>query len=347
MVRKKVISLFITILCLGVLLTIGVTFLYKGKASPEKKDPPSKQVFVPKEEPKVKVIDLDSDTRPIGLMISNEGLSWQHAGLQEAFLVYEIIVEGGETRLLAFFKDVEALMVGPIRSSRHYFLDYALENDAVYLHHGFSPQAERDIKALGINNINGTQADGHIFWREPPKNSYQNLFTDLQKVKKRIKEKNYRLTSQAEPLLDYAVESVKLSGDNAKEASDIRINYSWLHYVEYKYDPDSLSYKRYTRGIKHLDRNTNKQYTAKNIIVYQVNNYSLNDNSGKGRQGLNNIGKGNGYYITEGMAIPITWEKKSRASKTIYQDMDGNVLKVNDGNTFIHIQPVNQKLLIS
>ena len=76
-----------------------------------------------------------------------------------------------------------------------------------------------------------------------------------------------------------------------------------------------------------------------------VNN--LNDGSGKGRQGLDNIGSGTGYYISEGYAVPITWEKKDRASQTIYKFEDGSKLKVNDGNTFIQIQPKGETLSIS
>ena len=43
---------------------------------------------------------------------------------------------------MAVFKGSDADKVGPMRSSRHYFLDYALENDAIYAHIGWSPQAQ-------------------------------------------------------------------------------------------------------------------------------------------------------------------------------------------------------------
>ena len=106
-------------------------------------------------------------------------------------------------------------------------------------------------------------------------------------------------------------------------------------------------YLRFINGVAHKDRITGKQYTAKNIITYKVHNYTLNDGYSGGRQGLNNIGSGEGYYISEGYAIPITWEKKSRSSKTIYKvKATGKELVVNDGNTFIQIQPDNQTLTI-
>ena len=71
-----------------------------------------------------------------------------------SYIIYEMVVEGGITRYLALFKDVNVERIGTIRSSRHYYLDYALENDAIYVHWGWSEFAQRDISTLGINNIN-------------------------------------------------------------------------------------------------------------------------------------------------------------------------------------------------
>ena len=99
--------------------------------------------------PKVKIYNMESKTRPFAIMIDNEKGAWkQQTGLQQAYLVYEIIVEGGITRLLAIYKDQDVSKIGPVRSARHYYLDYALENDAVFTHFGYSPQALNDIKAL-------------------------------------------------------------------------------------------------------------------------------------------------------------------------------------------------------
>ena len=91
---------------------------------------------------------------------------------------------------------------------------------------------------------------------------------------------------------------------------------------------------------------TGEQYTAKNIIIYTVQNYTLNDGDNKGRQDINNIGSGNGYYVSGGFYIPITWEKKSHKDQTVYKYMDGTELKVNDGNTFILICPKNAVITI-
>ena len=86
-------------------------------------------------------------------------------------------------------------------------------------------------------------------------------------------------------------------------------------------------------------------FTAKNIITYQVKNYTIYGDD-KGRQTLDNIGSGEGWYISNGYAVPITWKKSSRASKTKYNYLSGEEVKVNDGNTYIQIQPSGRDLTI-
>ena len=85
--------------------------------------------------------------------------------------------------------------VGPIRSSRHYFLDYALENDAIYVHFGWSPQAQSDISKYKINNINGISEDGTTFWRVKDKSAPHNAVTSTKKIMESAKSKKYKSDS--------------------------------------------------------------------------------------------------------------------------------------------------------
>ncbi len=336
-------NIFATILFIS-LAILGISVLINDDSNVELE--PSK----PKEEPiveekKLKIIDEDSDTRPIAIMINNHHSAWPQSGLQDAYLVYEIVAEGGITRMLAIYKDATTEKIGSIRSSRHYYLDYALENDAIYVHFGWSPQAQSDISSLGINNINGMSDAG--FWRDKTLNraTEHTAFTSIEKLNNVIKNKNYRSTSNKDTLLNYSIDEIDLSTmEDAIVANDITIKYSNYHTTSYEYDQENKVYLRSMSGKENIDLVTKKQYTVKNIITYKLKNYSLGDS--KGRQELENIGKGEGYYITNGYAVPITWEKTSRSSQTVYRYKNGKEINVNDGNTYIQIQPVNQKLEI-
>lgn len=302
-----------------------------SEPEPESEPEPVKQVQIYK-----------GNDRPIAVMIDNHNGAWPQAGLNNAYMVYEIIVEGGETRLMALFKGQNLATIGPVRSSRHYFLDYAMENDAMYVHYGWSPQAQSDISKFGINNINGITESSDIFWRSKEKSSPHNAVTSTEKILKSANAKKYRTTSTKESVLNYTTDEVELTSETV--ANKVVIPHSDLQKVSYEYDAENKVYKRYARNKAQNDWTTGEAVKTKNIIITLCDNYTLSDGENKGRQGLKNIGTFNGYYITNGKAIKIQCTKSDRSSQTVYKDLDGNIINVNDGNTFVHICPTSAKI---
>lgn len=294
---------------------------------------------------KIKIVDQFSKSRPIAVMINNNHQAWPHAGLDDAYITYEIIAEGGITRLMAVFKDKDTAKIGSVRSSRPYYLDYALENDAIYVHFGYSEDAKNDIKSLGVNNINGLTDEG-AFWRDTSlkKAREHTAFTSMEKIKKYAESKGYIRDTNKDLLLKYSVNEIDLSEkEEAIKADKVFMKYSYYTDSSYEYDSENKVYKRFMSGIAHVDAITGKQYTYKNIIITPIRNRSYDS---YGRQKLDNIGSGDGYFITNGYAVPITWTKESRSSQTVYKYKNGEEIIVNDGNTFIQITPVGQEIKI-
>lgn len=346
--RKLKKSVKIVFLLLGILILVGGYFGYNKyfKSKDNNIDKKDKPVEVKK----LQIIDEDSNTRPIAVMINNNHNAWPHAGLQESFLNYEIIAEGGITRIMALFKDVEVLdKIGSVRSSRPYYLDYALESDAIYAHWGGSEQAYKDIKSLDIDNIDAIRYEGKYFFRDRKANKqYEHTgFTKMSMLKDAIKDLGYKTTTTKGNVFNYSVDSIKISEmEDAIKADKILIDYSNYHDTSYIYDEENKVYKRFMSDKEHIDAVTKEQYTAKNIITYKVKNSDAGQ--GYGRQKLNNITSGEGYFITEGYAVPITWKKTSRSSKTIYKyKSNEEEIKLNDGNTWVQIQPMDRDLEIT
>lgn len=343
--KKSIIIIIISILGL---IGIGVTIGFFAKKNEQKNKLPINETQSEKvEEKKVQIVDMDSTSRPYAVMINNINVARPlQSGLQDAYIIYEMIVEGGITRYMALFLDQETTRIGSVRSARHYYLDYALENDAIYVHHGQSSQAEEDFSKLSLDRI---VVDGSkTGWRDKSLkvSSEHTLFTSIEKLNNGLSGK--RTTRNKDLLLKYSADSIDLeSKKDSKIANNVSIKYSNATTTSYEYDAENKVYKRYVNGKEHTDYVTKNQYTFKNIITYQVKNSDINDGWNKGKQTLDNIGSGTGYYISEGIAVPITWEKKTRDSQTIYKFADGEKLIVNDGNTFIQIQPQGQKLTIS
>ena len=292
------------------------------------------------EEPKT----LSGDSRPIAVMIDNNINAMPQAGLLEADIIYEIIVEGGESRLMLILQDKDLDKIGPIRSARHYFLDYALENDAIYVHYGWSPQAQSDIASLGVNNINGIYESSTDFWRVSDKYAPHNAVTSTEAILEIANREGYRTWKNKDNVLNYVVDEVEL--EDGETANTITIPYSVGNVVKYEYDEDLKEYVRYSRGEKQVDWDTGKTVTTKNIIIEKAENWTLNDGSGKGRQELNNIKELDGYYITNGKSIEITCDKTSRSGQTVYRDLEGNEINVKDGKTFIQICPIDADITI-
>lgn len=347
--NNKKVKVSVIVATISIILVIGVALLLFLGSKKDSTLPKitKKNSSTPMIESNLKIVDLNSKTRPYAIMINNLGVARPlQSGLQDAMIIYEMIVEGGLTRYMAVFQDQNTERIGSIRSARHYFLDYALENDAIYVHHGNSPQAAADFKTLNIDRISVDASK--TGWRDKSLNvsTEHTLFTNIAKLNNGVG--NKRKTRNKDFLLNYSETPVDLSTkEGAIKANNIEITYSGSVKSSYEYDESAQNYKRSVNGKAHTDYVTKKQYTFKNIITYQVSNTSLNDGSGKDRQTLDNIGSEEGYYITNGYAVPITWSKSSRSSQTVYKYKDGTEIDVNDGNTFIQIQPKGKNLIIN
>ena len=302
-----------------------------------------------KEESKLKIVDKNSKSRPYAVMINNHPTARAyHSGLQDAYIIYEITVEGGLTRYMALFKDQNTEIIGSVRSARHYFLDYALENDAYYVHWGWSPQAQNDISSLRVNNINGLTYEGVYFYRDKELGiSLEHTgYTSMELLNKAVEKLKYRTDTDKDLLLNYSIDKVDLNNiDNNQKADTVTIKYSNSITDKYEYDKENEYYLRYVNGKAHKDYRTGNQYHFKNIITYKVSNSTIAGDE-KGRQNLNNIGTGEGYYISNGYSVPIKWSKSARDAQTKYTYFDGTEIDVNDGNTFINIIPTSGNITI-
>lgn len=294
---------------------------------------------------KVDIIDENSKTRPYAIVINNTPVAVKvQTGLNKAYLVYEIPTEGNTSRLMALYKDVEEdFTIGTIRSSRHNFIDYALESDAIFIHYGWSHYAQDDEKKGSINFINGLF--DAPFWRDNPENlaSEHTAYTSIAKLKENIKNKGFETEANDTILLNYNVEDVNLSQySNSRQAKKVDIKYGgYGNITTFEYDETNKIYYRMEDNNYCIDHKTKEKVNTKNIIVQKINYSVCSDNK---YWDLKTIGSGEGYFITNGYAVPITWKKDSRKGKTKYYYKDGTEIEVSDGRTYIEIETTNQGL---
>lgn len=337
--KNKLLMLLLIIIVIAMGVLLGMRYVSQNNdVDIEVGNIESKEETKIVEEKKVKI--WNGDSRSVAVVIDNVGEALPQAGINDAAIVYEVTVEGQLTRLLAIYKDVKDVTktIGPVRSARPVFIDYALENDSIFTHFGYSPKAEKEITQLKINNVNGLVADS-VFSRTSEKSAPHNAMATMEKILTYAKNKGYRMTTEKRSVLNYVVDEVEL--ENGEVANIVNIPYTSTNKVSFKYNEEKKVYERYVNNKVQSDWITNETRTAKNIIITFARNYTTDEENGYGRQQIVNIGDLNGYYITDGKAIKIICSKTTREGQTVYKDEEGNEIEVNDGNTYIQIVPIN------
>lgn len=294
-----------------------------------------KEVVTPPEVEKFFADYVNSDSRPVAVMVDNDNdQARPQAGLEDAYLIYEMVVEGRSTRFMALFKNANTAKIGPVRSSRHYFLDYVMENDAIYTHYGWSPKAMTDIPALGINNINGINGgDDSIFWRERKyKGDWHSAFTSIEKISARANKKSYKSKTENKNGIVYSEKY--LDAKTEKAANNVKLSYAKHYSTGYNYNSETKLYEKAINGKAHKMQ-SGKTLEFKNVIIMLAEDTPLGD--GTDRRNIKTTGTGKGYYITDGYCKNITWSKSARSGQTVYKDESGNELSINPGKTIINI----------
>lgn len=324
---------------IAMLLVIAMLAGCSSAGTTQTPEPSATPAPTPEPTPSPEEIFLDTyintDERPIAVMIDNDDKNARpHAGMDEAYLIYEMNVEGGSTRFMALYRNVDTEKIGPVRSSRHYFLDYVMENDAIYTHFGWSPKAIQDISAYGIQKINGVLGeDGDIFWREEKfKGDWHSAYTSIEKIKAKAEKKGFQNTTERKNGIEYA--TAFFTPDSDLKANTVYLNYSGRYKTSYVYNPETKLYEKQIFSAPHVLQN-GKTVSFKNVVVQLVPVTALGD--GTDRRNLLNTGSGKGYYITDGVYEEITWHKPSRRENTTYKKADGTPLRINPGKTIINL----------
>jgi len=269
--------------------------------------------------------------RPLAIVFDNQSGARPQAGLIDAEIAYEFLVEGNITRYVGIFLINEPKIIGSIRSARPYFIEKALEFDSYFVHVGGSDQAFADIQIKKVADIDATSRGNDVFWRKNHKKIPHNMYSSFDALKQAAEKSNFR----TEPQFAGFKFNSSLEAMHAGEiAQEIHIKYSKGYEPSYIYDDENKVYNRYYNGAEHKDETSKEILTATNIIIQQVNAKIIDD---KLRLDMDTIGSGSGKYITTGKVIDITWKKGSYEGATKYYDKVGQEINLNPGKTWIQV----------
>jgi hypothetical protein len=302
--------------------------------------------------------------RPLGVMIENHQDARPQSGLSFADVVYESVAEGGITRFLAVYYCEDAGIVGPVRSARTYFMDYISEYGyyPLYAHVGGAntPGPANALGQIGdygwaqYNDLNQFSIGFPTFKRDESRlgrevatehtmYSVTNKLWEFAASKRKLTDKDEDGKSWDEEFVKYDFKN-EASLSQRPAAQTIHLDF-WdnpVYAVDWIYRKDTNEYARKNGGVVHVDRNTNKQITAKNIVVLFMRESHANDGYENNAHLLYGTkGTGKALIYMDGKEIKGTWKKADREARTILTDSSGDEIKFNKGKIWFEIQPLD------
>jgi len=277
--------------------------------------------------------------RPIGIMINNHNKAQPQSGLSQADIIYETLVEGGIARLFAVYKDFDAEKIGPVRSARHYYLDFSFDLDALYVHYGQSPQADVAFGTLNAPNMNGlSYLDTIMCFQDPDRVRPHSTYTSYEGLMDAWAREKYRTEYNEGFVNKFTFSNEVLELEDGGNATKVTLDYSYYQYAWFDYDEATTTYLRNQFGGAHIDVETGEQLAFDNIIIQIADLWKIAGDA-EGRLDAALVSEGEGYYISHGKAIPITWSKSSHYDPTQYFTESGEILEMNTGKTWISVFP--------
>ena len=290
--------------------------------------------------------DLDKSAagkRPVAVMVNNIKTAQSvQTGLNDADVIFESMVEGGVTRLMAVYSDIsKAGQIGTVRSVRYTYVELAASLDALLVHCGSDDLYTTPyMKQLGFESFDLAKKSNAVQFREKNGKSFEHtlytkgemLETGMTKERMTVKE------AKNKPLFQFnQYNKPEAAGTTSCIEAVVAMSHDAT--TTFRYDEAAKRYTRCPGGKEQKDYKTKEPVTTKNVILLYANVKDFDDN-----YHLKTIlDSGEGVYISEGTRCAIRWKKGDANAPLTLTKADGSELKVNAGNSFICLVPNSQK----
>lgn len=278
-----------------------------------------------------KVADEAATKRPItAIMIENSPDARPHSGLKQAGVVYEAIAEAGITRFLAVYQESKPQLIGPVRSLRPYYLDWATAYDASIAHIGGSKAALDEVRNGKYRDIDQFFNAG-AYWRATDRYAPHNVYTSFERLDALNASKGYKESNiTAWPRQDG-------KPAEAQNATSVSINISSaLYNTQYQYDAANNVYLRSIAGQASNDREEGR--LSPNVVIAMKVSMGRVMEDGW-RESITTVGNGEATIFQNGVATAATWSKGARNEQIKFTNADGKEIKLNRGQTWIAAVP--------
>lgn len=286
------------------------------------------------------------DGRPVAVMVNNIKKAQPLLGVQQADVMYECLVEGGITRIMAVYQDHQAIpVVGSIRSARPYYIHLASSLDAIYVHIGGSNQAKELLRTGLVEDYDLMRMEQYM-WRDPQRRAdlgYEHsAVTSGQRLMEALDEKETR--TQRKDGVEGLAFSQNSPVQQGKDAPGVSVNFSSYKSTDFTYDEERGGYLVSQFDKPMMDGDTGGQVCKENVLVLRVNTYPIDE---YGLMAMDLAGSGAGYYLNGGKRLDIRWSRKSEDSPFVLTTSDGGLLPMLPGQIYVCCVPLEARVSFS
>lgn len=285
--------------------------------------------------------------RPIAVMYPIDKAAQPQYGLDRVDVFYECMEEGNMSRQMGILQDWQGLeRIGNIRSTRSYYIHWMCEWDAILVYYGGPIDFTRDLLTRSdVDNINGV--DGVLgpsygaYYRIPAgSRSEHTAYTSSKRIERAIEKAGFSREHREQY---YNPNHFAFASEDTPDLLDLpgsvpatRIDMSGAFPVSRSaltYNEKTQLYEKTLYGKPQCDGESGKQMTFSNVLIQRCADYEV----GAGYLGYDCSGTDDGFFLTRGRMIHVTWDKDNDYDATTFRDDSGQEIALNPGKTMIFI----------
>ncbi len=276
----------------------------------------------------------------LAVKIDNTERGRPPTGLTRADVVYEEVVEGGLTRLLAVYQSRDPETVGPVRSARSTDLHVLAEfGRPLFAWSGANPTFAAAVGAANIIDV-GVRAAPDAYRRAGERRAPYNLYATSRRLREAAADDRGAATPP-HPVFTYRAAGAPLSGPGVRPVTGLRtvghgrlatdISWTWQ---------GAAGWARRQNGTPHVD-STGQPVRATNVIlrITPYRDSGVRDSKGAVVPEAEAVGEGAAWLLSGGRAQPGRWRKASAGAVTSYTDTNGAPLRLEPGPTWVEMLP--------
>ena len=286
---------------------------------------------------------LAEGDRPVAILVNNTQNAMPQRGLAGADALFEMVAEGGITRLMALYADKDTVpQTGPVRSARDQHLQFAMPMNSIIVHIGTSIYAENLLNHYRYATVNGMYLGSTSFWFDDAR---QNAgygeshcwFTDAALITAGMEKNGISATGASQPLFDFAAFDSEPVVPETGGAAEVSFSFSDVNAVSLSFDASTSRYLKNAFGAPHIDELTDTQLSFDNVLILFAPVKLKNPDDPNNLVTDFTLTSGTGYYCYGGKYRAVRWVKGNPEDALHILDEDGSVLPINVGKSYVAV----------